>query len=155
MLSRHFTALLSGASLAALFLAACGGGEGSGSGSGDAVSGDAGQVAADAGDAASVDDNLPDAWNIGLAPGPGEGRIEATFADCLYASPLVYESPSRGAEILVTGGDVVIGVDPAQGRRDGPSTSRARRLASVRGGVSALRGSSLLVGSHFATSVRT
>ena len=147
MLFRHFTALLSGASLAALFLAACGGGEGPGSGSGDAVSGDAGQVAADAGDAASVDDNLPDAWNIGLAPGPGAGRIEATFADCLYASPLVYESPSRGAEILVTGGDVVIGVDPATGQTrwtvDLPERDGLRAFAAA---TPALRGSSLLVG---------
>lgn len=80
----------------------------SGDGGSDTVASD---TVSDTGDTVEP----PGPWRLVVEPGPGDGRIDATFSDCLYASPLIYTSPTRGAELIVTGGDVVVGVDPATG----------------------------------------
>lgn len=74
---------------------------------------DAGDVGPDASDTSG--DTSSGAWRLTVEQGPGGGVLDTVFADCLYASPLVYESASRGTELVVTGGDVIVGLDPETG----------------------------------------
>ncbi len=104
MLRRTTFALI----LATLPLAACGNDDG-GTDRADLDSGtiitpdaDAGTDAIDGSDATP-----PRPWRLVTEPGP----TGISFADCLYASPLFYASPERGDQVIITGGDMVVGVD--------------------------------------------
>ncbi len=80
---------------------------------------------------------------------PTVAQPVASYPACHFASPLAYESPARGTEVLLAVGESIVGVDPLTGAAHWTVTLPAPdgEMAMVVG-TPYLEGDSLVVGYH-------
>jgi hypothetical protein len=56
-------------------------------------------------------------WQLKVTSAADDGYVADDVVDCLLASPLMYDSEARGKELIISGGDVIMGADPDTGER--------------------------------------